>query len=484
MTRSMDHVRWSRRTVLGAAAATAGALVAPPLAWAADDADLDLSKPLPDPVDRGVRVWDVAPLDYVAEEYLMRGAAPIYRSVTMADAIDMSKRDNVADLGRRSFPPRKVLSVAPYCTRLIVYRPRDMSRFSGVALIEPFHPAGGGNLIVWPLVNRFLSLRGHALIGVQHPITFDGMRKADPARYGALAAAHSTQLWGMLADAARLAKGLGRRRPMPASARRLFMTGYSYTGVATATFANFHHNESRAADGAALFDGYAPMANATYVRPLDVPVIRFNTQSDFNSFGGLGNRLPDSDAADSRRRLYEAAGAAHAGAHDSVPGSAKPPAERKVEQAAHLPQSHDSVCRAGFPAGSQNNNLPTRPFMEGIFDNLVAWVEQGKPPPHAPLIATGPDGNAALDPDGNAIGGLRMADMRVPVAAYGVGAGDCLLLGYRLPFTSEHRRALYGDRDHYLAQYDAAVDALVAERWIPAESAAWLREHGRRDAQI
>lgn len=483
MKRPMDHTRWSRRTILGAAAATAGVLVAPPVARAAG-AGIDLSKPLPDPVGRGVRVWDVAPLDYVAEEYLMRGSAPVYQSVTMADAVDMSKRDNVADLGRRSFPPRKVLSVAPYCTRVVVYRPRDMSRFSGVALIEPFHPAGGGNLIVWPLINRFLSLRGHVLIGVQHQITFDGMRKADPQRYGALAAAHPTQLWGMLADAARLAKGLGGRRPMPASARRLFMTGYSYTGVATATFANFHHNESRAADGAALFDGYVPMANATYVRPLDVPVIRFNTQSDFNSFGGLDNRLPDSDAPDSRRRLYEAAGAAHAGAHDPVPGSAKPPAEHKVEQAAHLPQSHDSVCRAAFPAGSQNNNLPTRPFIEGIFDNLVTWVERGTPPPHAPLIATGADGNAALDPDGNAIGGLRMADMRVPIAAYGVGSGDCLLLGYRLPFTSERRQALYGNRDSYLARYDAAVDALVDERWIPSDSAAWLREHGRRDAQI
>jgi hypothetical protein len=483
VTRSIDHTHWSRRTILGAAAATAGALVAPPFARAAG-AGIDLSRPLPDPVGQGVRVWDVAPLDYVAEEYLMRGTAPVYQSVTMADAIDMSKRDNVADLGRRSFPPRRALSVSPYCTRLIVYRPRDMSRFSGVALVEPFHPAGGGNLLVWPLINRFLSLRGHVLIGVQHPITFDGVRKADPARYGALAAAHPTQLWGMLADAARLAKGLGGGRLVPASARRLFMTGYSYTGVATATFANFHHNESRAPDGAPLFDGYVPMANATYVRPLDVPVIRFNTQSDFNSFGGLDNRLPDSDAADSRRRLYEAAGAAHAGAHDPVPGSANPPAERKVEQAEHLPQSHDSICRAGFPAGSQDNNLPTRPFMEGIFDNLVAWVEQGTPPPRAPLIATGADGNAALDADGNAIGGLRMADMRVPVAAYGVGTGDCLLLGYRLPFTGERRRALYGDRAHFLARYDAAVDALVAERWIPKESADWLREHGRGDAHI
>lgn len=483
MTSLPEPDLWSRRGVLGVAAAVGGGLVIPPLAGAAT-IGIALSEPLPDPVGRGVQVWDVSPLDYVAEEYLMRGTAPIYQSVTMADAIDMSKRDNVADLGRRSFPPREVLSVAPYCTRVVVYRPRDMSRFSGVALIEPFHPAGGGNLIVWPLVNRFLSLRGHVLIAVQHPITFDGVRKADPARYGALNAAHPTQLLGMLADTARLAKGFGHRRPIPAAARRLFMTGYSYTGVATATFANFHHHDSRAPDGAPLFDGYVPMANATYVRPLDVPVIRFNTQSDFNSFGGLANRLPDSDAPDSRRRLYEAAGAAHAGAHDPVPGSARPPVEHKVEQAEHLPQSHDSVCRAAFPQGAQDNNLPTRPFMEGIFDNLIAWIDHGTPPPHAPLIATDADGNAALDADGNAIGGLRMADMQAPVATYGLGTGDCLLLGYRLPFTSERRQALYGDRDAYLGRYDAAVDALVADRWIPADSAAWLREHGRRDAQF
>lgn len=414
----------------------------------------------------------------------MHGTAPVYRSVTMADAEDMTTRDNVADLGRRDFPPRAMLSRQPYCTRLVVYRPRAMNRFSGTALIEPFHPEHGGSLIVWPLINRFLSLRGHALIAVQHPITFDGLRQADPERYGALSAAHPTQLWGMIADAARLAKGLGTARPMPATARRLFLTGYSYTGVATATFANYHHDASRAPDGATLFAGYAPMANATYVRPLDVPVMRFNTQSDFNSFGGIHNRLPDSDAPTSRRRLYEAAGAAHAGAHDPAPGSARPPVDHRIAQADHLPQSHDAVCRAGFPAGSHNNNLPTRPFMEGIFDNLSAWIDHGRAPPHAPLIATSADGNAALDSDGNAIGGLRMADMRVPIAAYGVGTGQCLMQGYRLPFADARRRALYGDRTRYLARYDAAVATLVHERWIPADSAAWLRDHGRHDATI
>ena len=37
------------------------------------------------------------------------------------------------------------------------------------------------------------------------------------------------------------------------------------------------------------------MADAQYVRPLDVPVMRLNTQSDFNGFGGLKNRRPDDD---------------------------------------------------------------------------------------------------------------------------------------------------------------------------------------------
>lgn len=46
--------------------------------------------------------------------------------------------------------------------------------------------------------------------------------------------------------------------------RHLLMTGISFTGVATSTFANYHHRDARLADGRNIFDGYLSMENATY----------------------------------------------------------------------------------------------------------------------------------------------------------------------------------------------------------------------------
>src|ERR1700722_7455133 len=224
---------WSRREVLSAAALSTLALHIPLQAAGADSRRAALSGPLKDTATKGVMVWRVAGLDYLAEEYLLSGVANIYRPVSMADAPDVASRDNVKDLGAREFSRQVLEADQPFTTRLIVYRPKAKSKFSGNVILESLHPNGGGSSLAWNTLHSFFSANGDAYVGVQHPLTFGGLKTADPARYGELATKDATQLWGMLAQAGAAIKLEGRGSPLRGyGVRHVILTGYSYTGVA------------------------------------------------------------------------------------------------------------------------------------------------------------------------------------------------------------------------------------------------------------
>jgi hypothetical protein len=455
----MDRVR--RRVLLGGVAAGATLLGLTRMARTAGVASPSVSGPLPGTREKGILVWEVEGLGYLAEEYLLSGQANIYRPVSMADAPDVASRDSAKDLGKRDFSRELLSADQPFTTRLIVYRPSDARRFSGRVIVETLHPSGGGSSPAWGAIHAFFAARGDAYVGVQHPLTISGLKAADPARYGALSAADPTQLWGMLAQAG-FAVRAGALGPLQDKAvKRILMTGYSYTGVATATFANYHHGDAKLADGRNIFDGYLPMADAQYVRPLDVPVMRLNTQSDFNGFGGLNNRRPD----DERYRHYEIAGASHV-AKPPPPDAATAPAPGKIATPAGQPRFSPSGCQAAFPAGSRPNDFPLYLAQEAMFDNMYRWIEMGLPPPPSVYIETNPDGSTRVDQWGNAKGGVRLPQVSVPVACYGVGTDTCLLFGYTAPFDAAKCRSLYGDHAKYLALVQAAADRLVAERWV------------------
>jgi hypothetical protein len=454
---------WSRRDILSAAALGLMGLQIPWRASAAEKAGVRLFGPLPDTPAKSLMVWNVAAVGYVAEEYFLSGLTNIYRPVSMADAADVASRDNVKDLGARDFSREILKSDQPFTTRLIVYRPNDVRRFSGNVIVESLHPTGGGSSLAWNTLNGFYVANGDVYVGVQHPLTIAGLKAADAARYGALTADDATQLWGMLAQTAAAIKMGGAGSPLRGyDVRHVMLTGYSYTGVATATFANYHHRESKLRDGRNVFDAYLPMADAQYVRPLDVPVMRLNTQSDYNGFGGLNNRRSD----DARYRHYEVAGAAHV-ALPPPATAAIPPAPAKLAPAPGQPHFSAAECRAGFPKGSRPNDFPLYLVQAAMFSNMYQWLNAGKAPPPSAFIETNPDGSTLLDEWGNAKGGVRLPQVSVPIATYGVGSSAaCLLFGYTDPFPVARSQMLYGDHRGYLAQVQRSVDGLLADRLI------------------
>jgi len=460
-----------RKVLLAAAGIGAASFGAPRFCRTANAAPQGVSSPLSDTATLGVLVWNVGALGYEANEYFLTGRADVYKPVSMADAPDVASRDNVRDLGRGDFTRELINAEVPFTTRLIVYRPKNKRRFSGNVVIETLHPNGGGRSLAWNALHDFFAAGGDAYVGVQHPLTIAGVKAADPDRYAPLSAADATQLWGMLAQAGAAIKMQGPTSPLYGyPVKHLLMTGYSYTGVATATFANYHHREARLKNGRSIFDGYLPMADAQYVRPLDVPVMRLNTQSDFNGFGGLKNRRPDDD----RYRHYEVAGAAHV----AVPppdGAAVAPAPDKVPTPAGQPHFSPSSCQSQFPSGSHPNDYPLYLVQAAMFDNMYRWMSgRGVPPPSA-MIETNADGSVRLDELGNAMGGIRYPQVAVPVAVYGVGTTDaCLLFGYTAPFDAAKCTALYGEKTSYLRKVRSTGEKLVAERLLLSDDLAKL----------
>ncbi len=480
---SHPRARVSWRLVMAAQAFLV--VTAPAAARAATPTSVPtLSSPLPHPVEQGIGVWSAARLGYSVSEYLVSGRANVYAPVSMADSRDFPQRDNVRDLARqRSYTPRLEAQAVPYTTRILVYRPADPARFSGNVVFEVTHPEGGGRLIVWRVLSGFFISHGDGYVVVQHPLTFGSMRDSEPARYGALRAADPTQLWGMLAQIGALVRGAGAQSPLAGlRIRHVFLTGYSYTGVVASTFANYHHDGARLQDGTPIFDGYAPFANSMYVRPLDVPVIRVNTQSDFNSFGGTRNRGVDSDAPDGRYRLYEVTGASHVNASPTIRPEATAPRRYPREQPGDLPQFSERSCWKKFPRGAQPDTLPLNDVLAQVFLDLYRWVDSGVPPPRAPWIETTADGQAKLDSHGNALGGLRLPELTVPAATYGAGSGACFLFGYELPFGPAQMRKLYRTRAAYIDALTRAARTDAAEGYISAAAARRIIGSARAQA--
>lgn len=480
-----------RRRLLGTAA-WAGASAFLPVDWlhaalptaSAGNVLPVLSTPLRDPVHKGWMIWDPAPLGYIVEERFMSGTAPIYRPLSENDmefpAVPAGQEPLADPIGPlwatgkipprpdpMDFSPRPVLGMGPYTTRLVIYRPRDSKRFSGNVVVETIHPTNGGNMSIFGMVNRFAAARGDIYVGVQHPITMPLMAFHHPERYGPLKITANTQIWGMLGDVARLAKVGGASGLGHARARRVYLTGYSFTALIVTTFAVRHHQVDRMPDGAPLFDGYLGGTGEGPFPPLDVPVmLAGNQRASLPKAGVLARASVNADGPMTRRRLYEVAGWEHTPLPDYEAGSAIPP-----------PRSSETErrCFAQFPEGAVHNpNTMGQPVIEAMFRNLSDWVDHGVAPPRVSVMESA-DGKPVLDSSGNALGGVRMPEITLPLGSYATGTNTCSLTGWMVPFLQEQLRALYGSRPRYVVQYGAAVDALVKQRLILPGRAARMK---------
>jgi len=109
--------------------------------------------------------------------------------------------------------------------------------------------------------------------------------------------------------------------------------------------------------------------------------------------------------------------------------------------------------------------VPWAPVFDAALVHVDRWMRGGSPPPsQKPIALEGTPVRIRRDGDGNAEGGVRVAEMAAPTGR-AVGAieeaGAAGLLGQWFPFDAGTLRARYGDRQGYLDAYRTGVDEAV-----------------------
>jgi hypothetical protein len=350
----------------------------------------------------------------------------------------------------------------PYRTRIVIRRPADDRRFSGLILAESMHPSG--NPWMFHFTHVYSMSSGHIGVEVLTSAT-QGFTEFNPERYKGLQIGNG-QTNEILAQVGALLKSKQADNPLAGlPVRKMILAGSSASAGVVVNYMPAHM-VSRLSDMKPIYDGFLPTSNASAIPSVDVPTIQVPTMREV--FQGNGPTRVDSDAPGSQIRVYEFAGMAHIDSRDA---------------AAYYPDP----CK--YPI----SRFPLAVYMSVALDHLFAWVDKGTLPPHGDRYYvdynTENDGSLlALDEFGNVKGGIRNPYVDVPVKSYRVpnsGAeppiknahpfiaarGEaaqnqlCGLANYELTLTADQLKKLYKDKKEYQTKVQQRYDELVKQRW-------------------
>ena len=349
-----------------------------------------------------------------------------------------------------------------YKTRIVVRKPADNSRFSGIVLAESMHPSG--NAWMFHFTHTYTMTSGH--IGVEI-VTSDPAQfvEFNGARYSDMRV-QPGQANEIIAQVGSLLRSTQTGNPLNGlRMRKMILAG---TSASAGVLINYlpAHMAYRLSDMKPIYDGFLPTSNGTNIRQIDVPMIQVPTTTEA-SRGNVPTRQ-DGDRPGDQFRVYEFPGMPHLDTRD-------------VE--AFRPN----------PCKNPITLWPMSTYMSVALHHLVEWIDRGTVPPHADRIlvdrnATNDGSLIALDEHGNPKGGIRNPYVDVPVAKYGFpnegavpptpntvpwvsrrtaeGIDDlCHLTGYQIAMTAPELKKLYGSKEQYVAKVRERVDELTRQGW-------------------
>jgi hypothetical protein len=360
---------------------------------------------------------------------------------------------------------------ASYKVRLLVRRPAEPAKFSGMVLGEPTHR--GGNALICQYARFGIGKRGHLCadvmarpINLSNPATAGaGLREFNLARYESLHVA-SNQTNEILAQVGRLLRSNLSGGPLAGyQVRNLVMGGTSDSSGATRTYMSsgsmLDHADLRMPDGGPIYEGFfvTSTLGGAPVPVTDVPTIQMPSQSEVH--GTDAYRRPDSDVPGNQFRIYEVSGMSHNDAR-----------ENPAFFGCTNPLSH-------FPHGALT-------FM-GL-QHVLDWAAHGAMPPRAQYMEVDNDTSdgtrVALDEHGNARGGVRSTYLDVPAFTFTIpnsGPGLCSQTGWITPFSEAKMKALYGNHGGYVSRIQHRLKELMDEGWFPRE---YADEYVRADIEL
>ena len=370
----------------------------------------------------------------------------------------------------------------PYTTRILVRRPSDLKKFSGIVIAEPMHFTG--NSWMFHFLHTYAMTEGHISLEIVTS-SIPLFTQANAERYKTLQFTDN-QTNEILAQVGALVKSGGASGPLEGlPMRKMILMGTSWSAAAVTAYLPAHM-VYRAAGMKPIFDGFLPtsIGGDALVTNVDVPMIQMPTMTEIVAGAANGNRYrrPDGDAPGDQFRIYEVAGMAH---NDS-----------RVN-----PVYDPDPCK-----------YPVSRFPEGLgmsvgLDHLIQWVDKGKVPARADYVVvdndTKNDGSViALDSNGNPKGGVRNTYVDVPVNRY-VAPNEpnpkpianpspltaaasvqlfCSIAAYETPLTPDQLHKLYKDKKGYQSKVEQRAAQLIKDGWMsPAYKSIVLADAAKVD---
>jgi hypothetical protein len=365
----------------------------------------------------------------------------------------------------------------PYTTSLLVRKPKDATKFSGVVAVETLHAQGA--IPFWGL-RDVLMPGGHGWVMVvsQRPALEAFNKKFNPSRYASLQIPEAPGVpppnvmmpnpqdaisQEIMTQVGTLLKSNLSKGPFAGmTVKTLIMGGSSQTGMTTLRYVQESHAKARLPDGKPIYDAYLPM-EAFAVGPItggDAAVMHVVGEGDFGLFQSLSRDgqfeiRADSDAPNDRYREYEFPAASH------VP-------TRGITD----PKAIFATLSNVMKDGEHLSQFPSAPFYRAAFVNLIAWVTKGVSPPRAtPLQKI--NGEFVRDEFGNVKGGVRTPYVDLPTVRYIASAPTTdpnnivrRMIGLQEPLPADRLRSLYKSRTEYLQRFNQQIDRLVTQHWL------------------
>lgn len=458
MGRSGSHA--FRRTVVMAALIASSAVVVPEARAEAPSPSLE---EMPDDVGLlGHPMWDpwfdLEAFGYEAHEFFVSGTAAATGGGGTAD----------------------------YTTRMIVVHPSNSADFSGTVLLDWVNVTAQFENAVHSLTSvQFMLREGWAWVHVSAqsaglcctPLT---PKVADPVRYAAIDHPGDEYANDMFSQIAQAFRTPGDVHPLQGMDAEVILAGGQSQSANRLT-----DYVTTTQDDARVIDGFLIQAEGSkaYTANPGAPV-----------FHVLGEReaTPQEPTSWPNYHLWEVAGAAHADSwigRQQTEGSSlrlaglgrqsRAYAESLWASAGNLGESVDPRQLVCVVNGAL---FPTRFTTNAAFAHLDRWVRDGVAPPAAPRYEF--DGDAlARDGDRNAIGGLRLPTIEVPLASY--DSAMCNLGGITVPFTPADLIQRYGNHQTYYDLVAAATTtSLAAGHLLPDDADELLQRSCAARAQF
>lgn len=481
-------------------------------------------------------MWQKVPIDlsehdYVEEEFFISGGARVYDWVPGSD-FDLVVLDPASG-GWLPYAQKDQVDPTAYTSRVVVRRPKNAGDFSGRVVVEIINMTAGYDwTAIWGALWEQILDKGDIYVGVtSKPNVFPGMVRFDAPRYARLSMPNplppNEQACGKLPGEADYDANLSRlsenglafdmfsqlgallksdtwSNPLPRTADSLYLAGESQSASYLTLYFRWFHQRANLPDGSPVYDGYLAEAGgtgtaaigglnqcATGTNPLPdddpqrhvpgrgVPLMVVHSEWDFPlskwppyNFPA-SNRRPNANSATDKFMMWELAGASHGWTWQYDFSDA---AREDVTAAGF--ESYDFVCAGNQP------EIQLYMVEKAAYELLDRWALTGAAPPSAAHLQTeGPadDPRISLDEYGNALGGLRLPEMSVPIARYhGVyaPAPDCR--DTILPFDQEILDRLYPTPVDYLVKYKAATNALLRDGFLLPGDATTLIKAARQ----